>query len=203
MKDNKDLALANQIHDKITQISSMESDSPEILKQTLDVMDQKQQANNKVKLNRYSDYGIYACENLHPRTWRVLSFIVNQLSLYPYEAVAENEDGTLLERYIEGRQTFSAKYRRCTILSSAYGELHCPASVHNGGAMLLRDLLQFKQDAIRNIFSTAMSSDDSTITLAHVESDVSLWNSIEVFRKIMECVSRVFVDMTMRCQSIA
>ena len=62
MKDNKDLALANQIHDKITQISSMESDSPEILKQTLDVMDQKQQANNKVKLNRYSDYGIYACE---------------------------------------------------------------------------------------------------------------------------------------------
>lgn len=181
-----------KVKSNLEKITEREEKEPEKLKKQLDLMASKQAQSQKLNLNRYSEVAILACENMHPRAWRALSYIVNRLPMYPYEAVKTNEDGTLIERYMQGKTTFASKFRRCIISAEDYGKLHCPDRPGYAGKLLLNDLKYFRNDSISDSFGGLVSEDEERYVVGQVDADVPLFSRIEIYREAT--VSKITTD---------
>lgn len=91
-------------------------------------------------INRYSEMLVEFCDDIHPRAWRALTYIMSKIELYPLQALMADDDGTYFERHCKGLRTFNSQYRTIELYASEYGERYSPGNLAYSGKLFRDDM---------------------------------------------------------------
>lgn len=116
---------------------------------TLDKYKKASLKEQKKNINRYSNALIEFCDDINPRAWRALTYIINHLDLYPLEALMADDDGTYFERHCAGKRTFAINHRTIQIDAADYGKAYTPERPSYATKLFYDDIKQLCASAGR------------------------------------------------------